>query len=306
MGLSAFHLFAGGGGGILADILLGHRTVGAVEIEAYPRKILLARQLDGSLPQFPIWDDVRTFRHDNPDTRSYIDWLRERREELVICGGFPCQDISSAGKGAGIEGERSGLWGEMARIIGEVRPRYAFIENSPMLTTRGLGRVLADLAGMGFDAKWGVLSCADVGGIHLRKRIWIVATNTNSKRWNDRIDNRGEGHILHDKEWNPSQSESEGNGWKCRISQDDDINDPNIRSQRGEGIKQKEIFKFTRLPWGEDVGSLEDLRKRSDLPEPIIRRIGHDVAFGVDRLKAIGNGQVSRLAATAWKILNAN
>jgi site-specific DNA-cytosine methylase len=82
-------LFAGAGGGILADILLGHRTIGAVEIEDYPRKILLARQLDGSLPRFPIWDDVTTFRIDNPDTRSYIEWLRERSGELVICGGFP-------------------------------------------------------------------------------------------------------------------------------------------------------------------------------------------------------------------------
>lgn len=89
MALSAFHLFAGAGGGILADKLLGHRTVGAVEIESYPRKVLLARQLDGSLPAFPIWDDVTTFRSDNPATASYIQWLRERSGELVICGGFP-------------------------------------------------------------------------------------------------------------------------------------------------------------------------------------------------------------------------
>lgn len=74
---------------MLADRLLGHRTVGAVEIEDHPRKILLARQLDGSLPKFPIWDDVRTFSIDNPDTRSYIEWLRGRNRELVICGGFP-------------------------------------------------------------------------------------------------------------------------------------------------------------------------------------------------------------------------
>lgn len=86
---SAFHLFAGAGGGILSDIILGIRTVGAVEIEEYPRKVLLARQLDGSLPEFPIWDDVRTFSLENTATRSYIQWLIERREELVICGGFP-------------------------------------------------------------------------------------------------------------------------------------------------------------------------------------------------------------------------
>ena len=175
MELYTFHLFAGAGGGIIADGLLGHRPVGAVEIEEYPRKVLLARQLDGSLPRFPIWDDVRTFRSDNPATGNYIERLRGIAGNLAICGGFPCQDISAAGKGAGITGERSGLWVEMARIIGEVRPRYAFVENSPMLTVRGLGVVLGDLAAMGFDARWGVLGAADVGAPHLRERIWIVA-----------------------------------------------------------------------------------------------------------------------------------
>lgn len=89
MVLNTFHLFAGAGGGILADLLLGHRPVGAIEIESYPRKVLLARQLDGILPRFPIWDDVTTFRIDNPDTRNYIEWLKKGGSELAICGGFP-------------------------------------------------------------------------------------------------------------------------------------------------------------------------------------------------------------------------
>jgi site-specific DNA-cytosine methylase len=157
-------LFAGCGGGILAGHLLGWRTVAAVEIEDYPRRVLLQRQADGLLPRFPIWDDICTF-----------DGKPWRGKVQVVSGGFPCQDISAAGKGAGLDGERSGLWGEMARIICEVRPDYAFIENSPMLTIRGLDRVLCDLAEMGFDAKWGVLGADDVGAKHKRDRIWIVA-----------------------------------------------------------------------------------------------------------------------------------
>ena len=157
-------LFAGAGGGILAGHLLGWRTVAAVEIEDYPRRVLLQRQADGFLPRFPIWDDIRTF--DGKPWRGKVD---------VVTGGFPCQDISAAGKGVGLDGERSGLWGEMARVICEVRPSYAFIENSPMLTIRGLDRVLCDLAQMGFDAQWGVLGAADVGAKHQRDRIWIVA-----------------------------------------------------------------------------------------------------------------------------------
>lgn len=157
-------LFAGAGGGILGGKLLGWRTVCAVERDAYASQVLAQRQNDGILEPFPIWSDITTF--DGKPWRGIVD---------VVSGGFPCQDISAAGKGAGIEGERSGMWKEMARIIGEVRPQYAFVENSPMLTTRGLGTVLADLAEMGFDAEWAVLSAADVGANHERERIWIVA-----------------------------------------------------------------------------------------------------------------------------------
>ena len=139
-------LFAGGGGGIYGSLLLGHTPICAVEIEPGNRRMLLQRQADGVFPRFPIWDDVRTF-----DGRPWAGVAD------IVSGGFPCQDISIAGSGAGLDGERSGLWREMARIIGEVRPRYALIENSPMLVTRGLDRVLCDLAEMGFDAEWGIV-----------------------------------------------------------------------------------------------------------------------------------------------------
>jgi DNA (cytosine-5)-methyltransferase 1 len=161
-------LFAGAGGGILGGHLLGWKTVCAVEWEPYPASVLAARQNDGILPPFPIWDDVQTF--DGKPWRGLVD---------VVSGGFPCQDISSAGKGAGIDGERSGMWSEMVRIIREVQPRYAFVENSPMLLSRGLGRVLGDLAEMGYDAKWGVLGAGRFGAPSERERIWVLAHNTN-------------------------------------------------------------------------------------------------------------------------------
>lgn len=144
-------LFAGAGGGILAQQLLGHLTVGAVEITPYCRNVLLQRQRDLCLPVFPVWDDVTTFRADNPECAAYIGWLRSIRSELCISGGFPCQDISSCGKGIGIAGAKSGLWHEMARIIGEIQPAFVFAENSPMLATRGLGTVLESLAAMGYE-----------------------------------------------------------------------------------------------------------------------------------------------------------
>lgn len=157
-------LFAGAGGGILGGLLQGWKTVCAVEWEPSAREILAARQNDGSLEPFPIWDDVRTF--DGRPWRGIVD---------VVSGGFPCQDISAAGKGAGISGERSGMWREMVRIVSEVRPRYVFAENSPLLVGRGLGMVLCDLAALGYDAKWGVVGAHHVAGPHARERIWIVA-----------------------------------------------------------------------------------------------------------------------------------
>lgn len=171
--LNELALFAGAGGGILGGKLLGWRTICAVEWDGYARDVLVARQNDGCLEAFPIWDDIQTF--DGKPWRGIVD---------VVSGGFPCQDISAAGKGAGIEGERSGMWKHMARIIGEVRPQYAFVENSPMLVGRGLAVVLADLAEMGYDAEWGIVGAHHVSAPHRRDRIWIVA-NTTRHGWHE-------------------------------------------------------------------------------------------------------------------------
>ncbi|MFN3290635.1 MAG: DNA cytosine methyltransferase [Acinetobacter sp.] len=169
--LNELALFAGAGGGILGSHLMGWRTVCAVEREAYPAQVLAQRQNDGILPPFPIWSDVLSF--DGRPWRGIVD---------VISGGFPCQDISSAGKGAGIDGARSGMWSQMARIIGEVRPRFVFVENSPMLVSRGLARVISDLAKMGYDAQWARFSASNCGAPHQRDRLWIVA-NANGERF---------------------------------------------------------------------------------------------------------------------------
>lgn len=158
-------LFAGAGGGILGGKLLGWRTVCAVEIDTYAASVLVARQNDGCLDPFPVWDDVRTF--DGRPWRGRVD---------VVSGGFPCQDISVAGKGTGIKGSRSGLWSEMARIIREVGPRFVFVENSPALAIRGLGTVLGDLASLGYDARLGVLGTRHAGGRCRRDRLWILAS----------------------------------------------------------------------------------------------------------------------------------
>jgi DNA (cytosine-5)-methyltransferase 1 len=265
-------LFAGAGGGILGGKLLGWRTICAVEWEAYPASVLCARQNDGLLPPFPIWDDVQTF--DGRPWRGIVD---------VVSGGFPCTDISAAGKGAGIDGEKSGMWREMARIICEVRPRYVFVENSPMLTSRGLGRVLGDLASMGFDAKWGVLGAADVGANHQRDRIWIVA------KWRGQLS-----HTQHDRI-----------RWWEQQSQGIEEKNSNVENPRHRSRWDKRLTKRRENSQGEWPTDSSSFGRSSWWQfEPAIPRVADGVAARVDRLKAIGNGQVPLCAATAWRILS--
>ena len=141
------------------------RTVWQVEAEPFCRHILERH-----------WPDAR--RHG--DVRSVGAHTLERVD--VMCGGFPCQDISVAGLGAGIDGARSGLWGEYARLVRELRPRVVVVENVRALLSRGLGRVLGDLAELGYDAEWEVRSAAAVGAPHRRERLFILAANADEPR----------------------------------------------------------------------------------------------------------------------------
>ena len=161
--LNVLDLFSGIGGFSLGlDRTGGFRTVAFCEIEPYAQKVLAK-----NWPGIPIYDDVRELTSEKLKADGII--------VDVITGGFPCQDISHAGKGAGIEGERSGLWSEIARLIGELRPRYAIMENVSALLGRGLDVVLSDLAEVGYDAEWHCIPASHVGAPHIRDRIWIVA-----------------------------------------------------------------------------------------------------------------------------------
>ena len=227
------HLFAGSGGGILGGLLLGHTPICAVEINSYCQQVLLQRQRDGILPRFPIWDDVTTF--DGKPWRGYVN---------AICGGFPCQDISAANTNAvGISGSRSGLWKQYARIIREIQPSRVFAENSPLLTSRGLGVVLQDLAEIGYSAEWGVFSADQEGAEHVRERIFILAY--------------------------PNRPQRQGGRISCGMDEEH-ANSRNLR-------------------WGKDKSGVD--------------RMANGMAYRMDRLKAIGNGQVPIVAARAWQTL---
>ena len=159
------------------------------------------------------------------------------------------------------------MWREMARIIHEVQPRFVFVENSPMLTSRGLGRVLGDLAEMGFNAEWGVLGHNKFGGQHRRERIWIVGY-TNKRNFQSLVERQSKAI----KRWT---TKKRGEGWVDFVVGHDRTTPPSWRTR----------------------GQNNDSR-------PIMRRKSDGLADGVDRIAAIGNGQVSRVAAAAWEILS--
>ena len=241
--LNTFHLFAGAGGGILADLLLGHNPIGACEIEPYPRDVLLARQRDGILPNFPIWDDICTL--DGKPWRGSVD---------IVCGGFPCQDLSIANPNAkGIDGERSGLWSEMLRFIDDVQPEEVFVENSPMLISRGIGRVICDLSKIGYVGKYTIMGGHETGSCTDGKRIWIYATK------------------------------ADGLGRPKNEVQTFQLSAP--------ASCERQFSRAISATWDEAT----DSRMRRDTDA---------MARGMERLKAIGNGQDPILAATAFNILS--
>jgi DNA (cytosine-5)-methyltransferase 1 len=161
--LRVLDLFSGIGGFSLGlERTGGFETVAFCEIEDFPRRVL-ARHW----PEVPCYHDITKL------TGAEVGPVD------IICGGFPCQDISASGGGAGIDGERSGLWSEFARLIGDLRPRFVIVENSPNLLSGGdgrwMGRVLGDLAALGYDAEWHVVPASAVGAPHERERVWIIA-----------------------------------------------------------------------------------------------------------------------------------
>lgn len=263
-GLRELALFAGAGGGLLASRILQWSTRCAVEVDPYCRSVLLARQRDGFLERFPIWDDVETF--DARPWRGHID---------VVSGGFPCQDISSAGSGAGLSGKKSGLWFEMLRLIGEVEPAWVFIENSDRLRTRGLGSVLSGLAALGFDASWGVLSAKETGAPQIRRRMWIVAHHHRQR------------DVAVDAEVARTQKTSTTDGAVPGEGVHPSSSNKTLRlDERREG-REGSVYRF---PDWWPVDSLEGV------DDGLAGRVG-------DRIRATGNGQVPRVAALAFTVL---
>ena len=261
-------LFSGIGGFSLGLERAGFHTVAFCEIEPYCRAVLKHHW-----PEVPCYDDIRTLTAD----RLAADGIGID----VICGGFPCQDISAAGKGAGLAGERSGLWREFYRLIREIRPRYVIVENVSALLSRGLGTILGDLSSIGYDAEWHCIPAAYVGAPHRRDRVWIVAHPEGLGRF---------------QEFGISQhADLEGPPWDLidgcgagRCGNRTYVSDPS-----GERLPQPERVAVL------GTGRRDEGRAAPECGwwefEPDVGRVAHGVPKRVDRLKALGNAVVPQV-----------
>jgi len=287
LGRMATHgsLFSGIGGIDLGFEWAGIDTLWQVEIDPYCRNLLEMR-----FPNAARYEDVNKVGSHNLQP---VD---------IISGGFPCQDISYAGKGAGIDGSRSGLWSQLHRVIGELRPRFALIENVPALLKRGLDRVLSDLADIGYDAEWQVISAKDVGAPHLRKRVWIVAYTQHSA---DRTNGGQEGEKKSVQGINREEGRSGLSGRTgCNAT---DVADTEGGLCEGIDGREESSVRFEgrseavadtgsgRLQGGENTGNNQGEGQVGWLPEPDVGRVAHGIPSRVDRLKGLGNAVVPHI-----------
>ena len=247
-----------------------------------------------------------------PEARRYNDVREVGAHNLepvdLICGGFPCQDISVAGAGAGIEGEQSGLWKEFARVIREMGPRYVIVENVPALAARGLGVVLGDLAECGYDAVWDCISAASVGAPHIRDRLFIVAYANGTKLreqpgWSSRQDGQGsilasdhgqKGHVADaHREGKLQQEGADGKEWRRAGNSGEEANVAHANSRESQvGRQARRMGGFLV----EGLHRTPSERREVWTVEPDVGRVAHGVPSRMDRLRCLGNAVVPQVA----------
>ena len=265
MTLKLIDTFSGIGGFSLAaeQIVGGFETVAFVECEPYAQKILKKHW-----PNVPIYDDIRTYRPEPYSAR-------------VVVGGFPCQDISNAGRGEGItETSRSGLFHHLMRVIRLVRPDFIVLENVAAILNNGLDTVLGELHSAGFDAEWATFPATMVGAAHQRDRWWLVGYRSNSISVNDR-----------------SKSKIQAGGNSLTRSITSDSQSIRVEGSRKKGEQVQLEMEQTRLSkWRYERDMLSN-DWRSYSPKPVLGRGSDGLRNRVDRLRCLGNTVVPACAA---------
>lgn len=273
-GLRVLDLFSGIGGFSLGLERAGMQTIAFCEIDPKARLVLAKHW-----PNVPIYEDVTTLKG-------------EHIEADVICGGFPCQDISVAGQGAGLAGARSGLWFQFHRLINEIRPRYAIIENVSALRSRGLDTVLGSLAAIGYDAEWHCIPASAVGAPHQRDRVWVVAYPQLHGCPGAPVA-RGVAETIRKEPQRPLNTFNLARAGGVPAARADV---PDAASVRPSGSGQLEQPQHsTALVTGQAIESQHGCVAGLWSAEPAVGRVADGVPDRVDRLKQLGNAVVPQI-----------
>lgn len=263
-------LFSGIGG--ITKALEGYvRPVAYCENDRYAQGVLLSRMFTGDLPVAPVWDDVSTL---HGAMLPPVD---------CIYGGFPCQDLSVAGRRAGLDGKRSGLFFQICRLASETKAPFIFLENVPGIRTKGLGRVLKELDKLGYDCRWGLLSAADVGANHKRER-WFLLAHSNNTRLEGRISGS-----LQERAGERPVGEGGTPVADAKSQQDWWLQSSGFRPDAGASGCGMRTKPRSNDSWWE--------------AEPNVGRVAHGIPKRVDRLRALGNAVVPAQAREAFERL---
>jgi DNA (cytosine-5)-methyltransferase 1 len=279
--LKVLDLFAGIGGFSLGlERTGGFETIGFCEVDKKAQAVLKKHW-----PEVPIYDDVTKLTKDDID--GTVD---------VITGGFPCQDISLAGKGAGLEGERSGLWWEFHRLIKELQPKWVIAENVSALRSRGLDQVLRSLSEIGYDAEWHCIPASAVGAPHRRDRIWIVAyPNLHDGR-------HGSSTQPYQRETR-MESGSSGSGLTEREAEQN-VAHSGIEGSQGRLHRWANTQRQSQLGYFGCSGSMDGQQiKDWWTTEPNVGRVAHGIPKRVDRIKQLGNAVVPQIPELIGRVI---
>jgi len=290
MKLKVMDCFSGIGGFTIGLEAAGMQTIAFCEIEDFPRKVLAKHW-----PDVPIARDIRKLSYNRKTKELIYDGEVIYVGSIdVVCGGFPCQDLSVAGKQEGIAAERSGLWSELCRIISEIRPKYAIAENVTALISgdsgRWFGRVLGDLAEIGYDCEWHCISASELGAHHHRDRIWIICHPQHSGQLATEI---GES----DQAGNGSHQEGTKPAGESQRSGNSEIL-ANTISDRLQGLRQergieRSIRLCGRKGWNE-IKAISKAGSGWDV-EPELGRVANGIPDRAHRLKGLGNAVVPQI-----------
>lgn len=289
--MNGLDLFSGIGG-ISVALSEWVRPIAYCEIDRYCQAVLLSRMADRSIALAPLWDDIRTFPY-----QQFTQLIN------IIYGGFPCQDISVAGHGKGLAGERSGLYWEIHRLAKEIQPSFIFLENVPAICTRGGWEVVSSLAEIGYDCRWTTLPACAVGAPHKRERWWLLAYSQHARPSSTPIRRSTEASISDSQKGKDLSKQFEGMDRSRNVAMQSFANSQSVSyKQNDKKSLQVSNREEARNQFEREIDRVGYKSYWQEIESPFCG-VDDGVPHRAHRIRSLGNAVVPQCAKKAFKIL---